>query len=115
VFNKGIENADKGVINRGGQTPPVSNLFLKEKEKNLQKNEKKKKISLVMNHPIDHLREISASLVWFPKLLSLFTSFSQKKNKEKRIKRFSKTLIVVVSFQQKKTKDINSLKTEKEK
>ena len=115
VFNKGTENADKGVMHIGGQTPPVSNLFLNEKEKNLQKKEKKKRISLVINHPIDHLREHSASLVWLPKLLSLLTSFSQKKNKEKRIRKFNITDIVVVSFQQKKTKDINNLKTEKEK
>jgi len=115
VFNKGTENADKGVIHIGGQTPPVSNLFLREKEKNLQKKEKKKRISLVINHPIDHLREHSDSLVWLPKLLSLLTSFSQKKNKEKRIRKFNITDIVVVSFQQKKTKDINNLKTEKEK
>ena len=115
VFNKGTENTDKGVMHIGGQTPPVSNLFLNEKEKNLQKKEKKKRISLVINHPIDHLREHSASLVWLPKLLSLLTSFSQKKNKEKRIRKFNITDIVVVSFQQKKTKDINNLKTEKEK
>ena len=115
VFNKGTENADKGVTHIGGQTPPVSNLFLKEKEKKLQKKEKKKRTSLVINHPIDHLREHSDSLVWFPKLLSLLTSFSQKKNKDKRMRRFNKTDIVLISFQQKKTKDINSLKTEKEK
>merc|ERR1711909_183948 len=41
VFNKGTENADKGVIHIGGQTPPVSNLFLSEKEKNLQNKEKR--------------------------------------------------------------------------
>jgi len=115
VFNKGIENADRGVTYIGGQTPPLSNLFLNEKEKNLQKNEKKKRTSLVINQPMDHFREHSVSLVWFPKLLSLFTSFSHKKNKEKRRKKFNKTDIVVVSFQQKKTKDINSLKVEKEK
>jgi len=115
VFNKGTENADKGVTHRGGQTPPVSNLFLNEKEKNLQKKEKKKRTSLVINHPIDHLREHSASLVWFPILLSLLTSFSQKKNKEKRIKKFNITDIIVLSFQQKNTKEINSLKVEKEK
>jgi len=43
VFNKGTENADKGVINIGGHTPPVSNLFLKEKEKKLQKKKRKKR------------------------------------------------------------------------
>jgi len=85
------------------------------KKKTSKKKEKKNRISLVINHPIDHLREHSASLVWFPKLLSLLTSFSQKKNKEKRIRKFNMTDIVVVSFQQKKTKDINNLKTEKEK
>merc|ERR1711879_703386 len=41
VFNKGTENADKGVMHIGGQTPPVSNLFLNEKEKNLQKKREK--------------------------------------------------------------------------
>lgn len=78
VFNRGMENASRGTMWRGGHSSPVSTLALNLNLKNAQKKEKKKKISLLINHPIDHFREASISTVWCPSFPSMSTSLAQQ-------------------------------------
>ena len=61
VFNKGMAKGFIGSITKGGHLSPNSTVELNLKEKKAQKKDTKKKISLIMNHPMDHFREYSIS------------------------------------------------------
>jgi hypothetical protein len=71
VFSKGIFKGLKFWIPEGGQNDPSSKVGLILEWKNLQKNDKKKNISEVINKTIPHLSPIKTWLVWNPwKVLS---------------------------------------------
>lgn len=91
-----MEKGFMGSIKRGGHLSPNSIVDLNLIAKNAQKKEIKKKISLIINHPIDHFRENSISQVWKPIIeLSLVTSPPQTeriKTTKIRFKKKKKTL-----------------------
>ena len=100
-----------GLIIKGGHLSPNSTVDLNLREKKAQKNETKKKISLIINHPIDHLRENSISWVWKPiKVPSLVTSPPQKIRRRITRKRLKKKNLFLLIFQAKKTRLIRVLK-----
>ena len=73
-----MEKGFIGCTKRGGHLSPNSTVDLRLIAKKAQKKEKKKKISLTINHPIDHFKENSISFVWNPITVpSEETSFPQ--------------------------------------
>ena len=66
VFNRGIENGLNGWIPIGGQVRPNSTVGAKLLWKNAQKNEKKNKISDVINRIIPHRSPSTTRFVWSP-------------------------------------------------
>lgn len=115
MLRRGIEKASKGVINKGGHSSPVSIFTLNLKLKKAQKKEKKKRTSLLINHPIDHFKEDSASIVWCPNFPSQSTSFAHKIKIQKAKIKFKNNQLNLNCFQQNKTKQNKKLKTAKHK
>lgn len=71
VFNRGIFIGLKDLIEWGGQLPPISILGESDIWKNAQKNDKKKKISEIINNNIPIFINFDTNLVWYPwKVLS---------------------------------------------
>ena len=115
VFKRGIANGFIGSNIKGGQLSPNSTVELNLKVKNAQKKETKKKTSLIINHPIDHFREDSISLVWNPiREPSLVTSPPQIVKIRTTKKRFKKKKRTFWRFHAKKTKLIKVLKATKD-
>lgn len=80
VFNKGTFKGLNLVIEIGGHTWPNSTLGLKEKWKNLQKNEEKNITSDVINKIIPIFKPLITSSKWYPwNVASRVTSFHHKK------------------------------------
>ena len=94
------------MIKTGGHSSPISMVDLSEKEKKAQK----KRISLLINHPIDHFKDFSISHVWFPSFLSKSTSFPHKYKTINKTIKLNRTKEKDDSFQINKTKVIKNLK-----
>lgn len=66
VFIRGISNGSNGLIPRGGHNWPISILGESEEWKYAQKNEKKNKISEIINKIIPKRIPLWTYLVWWP-------------------------------------------------
>lgn len=66
VFIRGISKGSNGLIPRGGHNCPISTLGESEEWKYAQKNEKKNKISEIINKIIPIRIPLWTYIVWWP-------------------------------------------------
>lgn len=86
VFNKGTPQGLKGIIERGGQTKPISKVGDKLEWKKAQKKARKNMISETIKRIIPKRKPIWTEWVWNPRKVDSRTTSRHQRNIDKVVK-----------------------------